>query len=140
MNGGCNMLKKAAIIILLCFLTCACAANQAAFISEPAGASVYVNGNLIGQTPCKLDYRNTSGDEFEVVIKKEGFEPVCQNFKADEVDRGARKTWMTAGLVWSPLWIGTLFTNKLKDSYEIVMKQQAPQLTAQNSLPKEPQL
>jgi PEGA domain len=134
------MLKKSLAIVLLCFLTCACAANQAAFISEPAGAQVYVNGELIGTTPCELDYRSNSGDAYEIVIQKDGFETVSHTFKADEVDRGARKTWMTAGLVWSPLWIGTLFTNKLKDSYEIVMKEEALQLTARNIRPSEPQL
>lgn len=134
------MLKKAFAVVLLSFFTCACAANQAAFISEPAGAEVFVNGELIGKTPCNLDYRCNSGEEYEVEIRKEGFEPVAQTFKADEVDQDARKTWMTAGLVWSPLWIGTLFTNKLKDSYEIILKQETPQLTAQNDLPKPPQL
>jgi PEGA domain len=134
------MLKNYFAIIMLCFFTCACAANQAAFISEPAGAQVYVNGELIGTTPCELNYRCNSGDDYEILIQKEGFEPVSQTFKADEVNQGARKTWMTAGLVWSPLWIGTLFTKKLKDSYEIVMKEEALQLTARNSQPAEPQL
>jgi len=134
------MLKKAFAVVLLSFFTCACAANQAAFISEPAGAEVFVNGELIGKTPCNLDYRCNSGEEYAVEIRKEGFESVAQTFKADEVDQGARKTWMTAGLVWSPLWIGTLFTKKLKDSYEIVMKQEAPQLTARNDQASEPQL
>jgi hypothetical protein len=134
------MLKKCLVIILLSCLTCACAANQAAFISEPAGAQVYVNGELIGTTPCELSYRSNSGDAYEIMIQKEGFEPVSQTFQADEVDQGARKTWMTAGLVWSPLWIGTLFTKKLKDCYEIVLKEEALQLTARNSQPAEPQL
>ena len=134
------MLNKFFIIVLLSFLTCACAANQAAFISEPAGANVYVNGELIGQTPCDLSYRCTSGKDYEIVIEKEGFESVSHTFKADEVDQRSRKTWMTAGLVWSPLWIGTLFTNKLKDGYEIVMKQEAPQMTAQTTQVEEPKL
>lgn len=134
------MLKQRVAIVLLCFLTCACAANQAAFISEPAGASVYVNGELIGTTPCQLSYRSGTGEDIQVVLRKAGFEAVEQTFKADEVDQGARKTWLTAGLVWSPLWIGTLFTNKLKDSYEIVMKQDAPRVTADNRPASEPRL
>lgn len=124
------MLKKLFAIVLLGFFCSACAANQAAFISEPAGAQVYVDGALVGTTPCELDYHNGSGADYQVVIKKEGYEPVTHTFKADEVDHGARKTWLAAGLVWSPLWIGTLFTKKLKDSYEIVLKQSSPELTA----------
>lgn len=134
------MLRQFPAVVLLCFLTCGCAANQAAFLSEPAGASVYVNGELIGTTPCQLSYRSSSGEDIQVVLRKAGFEAVEQTFKADEIDQGARKTWLTAGLVWSPLWIGTLFTSKLKDSYEIVMKQEAPQVTADNSPASEPRL
>lgn len=134
------MLKQLLAILLLSLFTCACAANQAAFISEPAGARVYVNGELIGTTPCQLSYRSSSGEDIQVVLQKEGFEAIEQTFKADEVDQGARKTWLTAGLVWSPLWIGTLFTNKFKDSYEIVLKQQAPQLTAGSTDAAEPRL
>jgi hypothetical protein len=46
------------------------------------------------------------------------------------VDREARNTWLAAGVVWSPLWLGTLFTKKLKDSYAFVMKKTAPTYTA----------
>jgi len=129
------MFKKLIAIALLGLFCSACAANQAAFISEPAGANVYVNGDLVGTTPCKLDYHCNGGNDYQVVIEKDGYEPVAHTFKADEVDRSARKTWLAAGLVWSPLWIGTLFTKKLKDSYEIVLKQSGPELTAKASEP-----
>jgi len=124
------MLKKLIAIALLGFFCSACAANHAAFISEPVGANVYVNGELVGTTPCKLDYHTNGGADYQVVIEKDGYESVTHTFTADEVDRGARKTWLAAGLVWSPLWIGTLFTKKLKDSYEIVLKESTPELTA----------
>lgn len=51
--------------------------------------------------------------------------------KADEVDQDARKKWLAAGVVWSPLWLGTVFTKKLKDSYEFVLKKSAPSANAQ---------
>lgn len=125
------MLKKLVTVLLLGFFLTACAANQAAFLSEPAGANVYVDGELVGTTPCQLEYHNGSGDDFEVVIEKAGFEPVVHSFKADEVDHAARQTWLAAGLIWSPLWIGTLFTKKLKSCYEIVLKPADSDLTAQ---------
>jgi hypothetical protein len=50
--------------------------------------------------------------------------------KADKTDSGAMKRWLMAGVVWSPLWLGTLFTKKLKESYLFVMKRNDPQMTA----------
>jgi len=38
---------------------------------------------------------------------------------------------MMAGVVWSPLWLGTFFTKKLKESYLFVMKRNEPLMTAQ---------
>ena len=50
--------------------------------------------------------------------------------KADKTDSGAMKRWLVAGAVWSPLWLGTFFTKKLKESYIFVMKRDAPEMTA----------
>lgn len=127
------MKKIIALLILGLFLS-GCAANQAAFISEPPGAQVMVNGELIGNTPCRLDYHCDSGTEYKVVIQKEGYEPVTHTFKSDEIDRGVRAKWVTASIILpmgSPLLLGTLFTKKLKDSYEFVLKQETPQVAQQ---------
>lgn len=123
------MLKKIVAVLLLTLFTTACA-HQAAFLSEPSGATVFVDGQPIGVTPCRYDYKLSSGGSYEVTIEKEGYEKIRHNVKADEVDREARNTWLAAGVVWSPLWLGTLFTNKLKDSYAFVMKKAAPTYTA----------
>ena len=131
------MIKKALAAILLLVFTSACAHQQALFVSEPAGATVFVDGKEIGTTPCSYDYNLSAGQEFEVTVKKPGFEEVCYRVKTDEVDAGERNKWLAAGVVWSPLWLGTLFTKKLKDSYEIVMQQDAPKLTAQAAQPGE---
>ena len=42
----------------------------------------------------------------------------------------SRNRWLAAGVVWSPLWLGTLFTKKLKEGYEFVLKRSAPTMTA----------
>lgn len=123
------MLKKIVAVLLLTLFTTACA-HQAAFLSEPSGATVFVDGQPIGVTPCRYDYKLSSGGSYEVTLEKEGYEKIRHNVKADEVDREARNTWLAAGVVWSPLWLGTLFTNKLKDSYAFVMKKAAPTYTA----------
>lgn len=119
------MIRKLITVLTLLFLTTACA-NQAVFISDPPGASVMVNGDTVGVTPCAFDYVTSSGESYEVVIEKNGFEPLQWNVQADEVDTSARNSWLAAGVVWSPLWLGTFFTKKLKDSYQFVLKQDAP--------------
>lgn len=116
------MTRKLIAVMTLLFLTTACA-NQAVFISDPPGARVMVDGETVGVTPCAFDYHTTSGDTYQVVIEKNGFEPVQHNVKADVVDTSARNSWLAAGVVWSPLWLGTFFTKKLKDSYQFVLKQ-----------------
>lgn len=124
------MLKKIAAIVLLLLFTSACAQQQALFISEPLGARVYVDGRDIGTTPCTYTYRLSAGQKLDVTLEKTGFEPIHYRVKADEVDARERSKWLAAGVVWSPLWLGTLFTKKLKDSYEIVLKEDAPTFTA----------
>ncbi|WP_305041894.1 PEGA domain-containing protein [Geoalkalibacter sp.] len=124
------MFKKVVAILLLALFTSACAKQQALFISEPAGATVYVDGREIGVTPCTLNYSLSAGQRLDVTLEKAGFEDINYQVKADEVDARERSKWLAAGVVWSPLWLGTLFTKKLKDSYEIVMKEEAATLTA----------
>lgn len=118
-----------AALLLLCF-TSACA-QQAAFLSDPPGATVYVDGRAIGVTPCSYNYQNGTGGKVRVEMAKEGYEQVDFAVKADEVDGSARNRWLAAGVVWSPLWLGTLFTKKLKTSYEFVLKKAPAEMTAQ---------
>ncbi len=131
------MLKKiCAILILTCF-TSACA-NQAMILSEPSGARVSIDGRTIGVTPCSYDYANSSGGSFAVIVEKPGYEAIDYQIQADETDTSARNSWLAAGLVWSPLWLGAFFTKKLKDSYNFVMKKVQPQFTAQAQPESEP--
>lgn len=123
------MLRKMIALILMSLLTSACA-QHAAFISEPAGARVVVDGREIGVTPCEYDYKLSPGDSYAVTLSKEGYESFNFVVTTDEVDTDARNKWLTAGLVWSPLWLGTLFTKKLKDSYDFMLRESAPAITA----------
>lgn len=119
------MIRKLTTILTLLFLTTACA-NQALFISDPPGARVMIDGEVVGVTPCAFDYTTSSGSRYDVVIEKNGYEPLQRDMQADEIDRSARNRWLAAGVVWSPLWLGTFFTKKLKDSYRFVLKQETP--------------
>jgi tetratricopeptide (TPR) repeat protein len=50
--------------------------------TEPAGASVFVNGHLAGATPVSVTGL-TSGGDYSVRLEKEGFRPLIKNFKLD---------------------------------------------------------
>jgi hypothetical protein len=123
------MLRKLFIVILLATFTSACA-QQAAFVSTPPGAQVIIDGQEIGVTPCAFDYKLGTNETHEVKIAKEGFDPVSFVVVTDEVDNEARDRWLVAGAVWSPLWLGTVFTKKLKDTYDFALSAKPQQLTA----------
>lgn len=123
------MLQKLFTVILLATFVTGCA-QQAAFVSTPPGAQVFVDGEEIGVTPCAYDYKLSQNQSHEVTIVKEGYEPVDFVVVKDEVDEDARSRWLAAGAVWSPLWLGALFTKKLKDIYDFALRTDAPQLTA----------
>jgi hypothetical protein len=123
------MLRKLFIIILLATFTSACA-QQAAFVSTPSGAQVFIDGQEVGITPCTFDYNLSKSDSHEVTIAKQGYDAVDFVVTADEVDSEAKNRWLAAGVVWSPLWLGTIFTNKLKDTYDFALRAEPPQLTA----------
>ncbi len=123
------MFRKLVIVILLATFTSACA-QQAAFVSTPPGAQVFIDGQEIGVTPCAFDYKLGNSTRHEVTIAKEGFDPVDFVVITDETDTEARSRWLVAGAVWSPLWLGTMFTKKLKDTYDFALRAEPPQMTA----------
>jgi hypothetical protein len=123
------MYHKLMIVILLATFTSACA-QQAAFVSTPPGAQVFIDGKEIGVTPCAYDYKLSKNDSHAVTIAKQGYDQVDFVVKTDEVDTAARGRWLAAGVVWSPLWLGTFFTKKLKDTYDFALRAEPPQMTA----------
>ena len=125
------MLKKTcAILVIIVMLVASGCARKTMILSEPPGAQVLVNGKEVCTTPCSYSYKTgASGHAYEVVLEKEGFDPVLYQLKADEVDQEARSSLWTAGMMLpggSLLWIGSLFTNKLKESYRFVMREEEP--------------
>ena len=121
--------KLLSLFVLVAFLS-ACAPHQALIQSEPPGAIVTIDGKQIGETPVRYDYSLSTGSQHDVSIAQSGYESVDMTIKADSTDSGAMKRWLMAGVVWSPLWLGTFFTKKLEESYLFVMKRSNPQMTA----------
>ncbi len=118
-----------ALFVLVAFVS-ACAPHQALIQSDPPGAMVVINGQEVGETPVYFDYALSTGKQHQVELVRYGYEDVSMTIKADKTDSGAMKRWLVAGAVWSPLWLGTFFTKKLKESYIFVMKRDAPEMTA----------
>ncbi|MCK4503095.1 MAG: PEGA domain-containing protein [Desulfuromonadales bacterium] len=121
--------KLLTLLVLVAFLG-ACAPHQAMIQSEPSGAVVTIDGAEIGTTPIQYNYTLSTGSQHQVQISQLGYESVALTIKADKTDPGAMKRWLMAGVVWSPLWIGTFFTKKLKESYLFVMKRDKQPMTA----------
>ena len=134
------MLNKLVAALLLTTFLSACAPRTAVFLSEPPGAQVFIDGEPIGQTPCDYRYPLGAGGDFQVMVEMPGFEAVAHTIRADETDVSARNRWLAAGVIWSPLWLGALFTKKLKDGYEFVLRQEAPLFTARTQAMEEPRL
>ncbi len=121
--------KLLTLLVLVIFLG-ACAPHQAMIKSEPSGAIVTIDGKDIGTTPIQYNHNLSLGNQHQIQISQIGYEPVDLTITADKTDSGALKSWLMAGVVWSPLWVGTFFTKKLKESYLFVMKRDKQQLTA----------
>jgi hypothetical protein len=115
------MPKRILSFLVLLFFLSSCAVQKTLFFSEPPGARVSVNGKFVGTTPCEYRYRAGSGRNYLIELEKDNYQSLCQKIETDAVDKASRKKWLVAGLIWSPLWLGTVFTKKLKDSYHFVL-------------------
>ena len=93
------MKSKLITLIVLCAFLCACAPHQALIQSDPPGAVVTIDGQQIGETPVRFDYKLSSGNEHRVSVAQPGYEPVEMTITADKTDVGAKKRWMKAGMV-----------------------------------------
>lgn len=125
-------MKRLAWILVAGILISGCATHQTTFMSQPAGATVFVNGEVVGQTPCSFCYQGGAEKDFQVRVEHQGYQAMQQSVSSDEVDAKERSKWLAAGVVWSPLWIGTMFTHRLKDSYEFILRENPGEMTARN--------
>jgi hypothetical protein len=125
------MYRKIVALLLMTAFLAGCS-QHAVFLSDPPGAQVFVDGEPIGITPCRYQYQTGTGGSSQVLVEKDGYESVRHTVAADKVDRTARNRWLAAGVVWSPLWLGTFFTKKLNEGYRFVLRQSvAPHAVAQ---------
>jgi hypothetical protein len=107
-------------VLLFLSFTSGCA-QKTAFYSDPPGALIFVDGEAIGRTPCEYVYKSSTSKTYLVEVQEDGYEPVKKTLATDEVDLKARNKWRAAGLIWSPLLIGSFFTKKLKSAYHFLL-------------------
>lgn len=67
-----SFLAVASLILLSCATIFKGSTDDVSFSSEPSGAKVYVNGNLLGTTPVQLELKSKSS--YTIEFKKEGYE------------------------------------------------------------------
>lgn len=115
------MLQKMIVFSLLLLIFSAGCAQKTAFYSDPSGATVFVNGKAIGQTPCEFKYKSGTAKTYHVEVQANGYKPQEHDLVTDQTDSKARTKWLSAGLVWSPLFIGAAFTRKLSDAYHFFL-------------------
>jgi len=123
------MLKKCGCLLLVVLFLSGCS-RQAMMFSFPPGAEVSINGEQVGFTPCAYEYSLNAGDRYQVRVAKPGYRTTHTEVVANHSDEKARNSWLAAGLVWSPLWLGTLFTKRLQETYMFNLKQDPSSLTA----------
>ena len=54
--------------------------KQVRIESEPPGADVYIDDNYVGKTPITVPVKGKEGEQKHIVLKKEGYKPVNENF------------------------------------------------------------
>ena len=126
---GQTMRTRIICLLMIVLFTSGCA-RQAMLLSYPPGAEVAINGEQVGFTPCAYEYSLSAGDRYRVEVSKPGYRTTTTEMVAEQSDKKARNKWFAAGLVWSPLWLGTLFTKRLHNVYMFNLKEEPAALTA----------
>lgn len=100
-----------AIVIL--FASCS---SSTMIISNPPNAKLYIDGEMVGQTPYKHLDSKIVGSSIEIRIVKDGYEPFLDNItKNEEADVGA----IIGGLF---IWVPFLWAMKYKPSHSYELK------------------
>ena len=74
---------RLAPLAALCFFAFGCGAKSVVITSNPAGATVLVNGNPVGNTPMKYAFDYSQRTYYDVVVRKTGYQEMSQQLIAD---------------------------------------------------------
>lgn len=96
------------LAIIIFFASCS---SSTMIISNPPNAKLYVNGEMVGQTPYKHRDTKIVGTTTDIRIEKEGYKPLITDItKNEEADIGA----IIGGLF---VWVPFLWTLKYSPSH-----------------------
>jgi len=98
-----NKSKKVISFSLAVVILFASCSSSTMIVSNPSNAKLYVDGEMVGQTPYRHTDTKIVGSTIDIRIEKEGFKPLITDItKNEEADIGA----IIGGLfVWIPfLW------------------------------------
>ncbi|MHC4914704.1 MAG: PEGA domain-containing protein [Planctomycetota bacterium] len=89
-------------VLLTALLAVGCIRRELSIVSEPAGASLVINGQAAGVTPAKLRFRHHG--TYRVEVRKTGYEPIVDALKLSPhlYER------MPFDLAFGLLWPGTI--------------------------------
>ena len=65
---------KATIVLCLTFIGVACSSTATRIKTEPSGAKIYINGELVGKSPTVYFGKASGGRRYHVQIEKQGYE------------------------------------------------------------------
>jgi len=77
------MSKFIAVILLSIFLF-SCATTDVSFNTNVEGAKIIVDGKVLGETPLKVEMKNNSGANYQVIVEKEGYQTFRGNLKKED--------------------------------------------------------
>lgn len=112
MNKSTKVISFSLAVVIL-FASCS---SSTMIVSNPSNAKLYVDGEMVGQTPYMHRDSKIVGSVTSVKIEKEGYIPLFSDFtKNEEADVGA----IIGGLF---VWIPFLWTMKYKSVHNYELK------------------
>lgn len=110
-----------AFILAAAFLFLAGCTSMTVIESIPAGAKVYINDEIRGETPYTMVDNKIIGTTSSVRIEKPGFKPFMTVIsKTEEIDPGP----VVCGLLFTPVWWLWGLKYRAVHTYELVPAEQ----------------
>ena len=108
-------LKLIAVTVIFAFSAVACS-HRVTFNTQPPGAKVYVDGNLIGVSPASFVEKSGFGKGYSIRIEKEGYQTLNTSEK-----QVINVLYLVLSLVFA-CPIGLLFMMTLEDQYNYTLQ------------------
>ncbi len=126
MNKSKKVISFSLAVVIL-FTSCS---SSTMIVSNPSNAKLYVDGEMVGQTPYRHTDTKIVGSTIDIRIEKEGFKPLITDItKNEEADIGA----IIGGLF---VWVPFLWTLKYSPSHTYNLQPLTAETETQPSIQK----